>query len=133
MASPEFILSSFFILLRGIEALTPYALMSPGMFAWLNQALVIALLASLAMIFGDLFMKHGAEESVRAGELLLTGPLAKSFWLSVIGLGAVAPIVLMLWPISSIVPNVIAAVLVLFGLWMYEHLWIKAGQAVPLS
>jgi formate-dependent nitrite reductase membrane component NrfD len=103
------------------------------MFAWLNQALIIALLASLAMIFGDLFMKHGAEESVRAGEMLLTGPLSKSFWLFVIGLGAVAPIVLMLWPISSSVPNIIAAVLVLFGLWMYENLWIKAGQAVPLS
>jgi len=125
--------AAFFILLRGIEALTPYALMSAAMFAWLNQALVIALLASLAMIFGDLFMKHGAEESVRAGDLLLTGPLARSFWLFVIGLGAVAPIILMLWPISSILPNVIAAVLVLFGLWMYEHLWIKAGQAVPLS
>jgi hypothetical protein len=23
--------------------------------------------------------------------------------------------------------------LALFGLWMYENLWIKAGQAVPLS
>jgi hypothetical protein len=39
----------------------------------------------------------------------------------------------MLWPVSSIVPNVIAALLVLFGLWFYEHLWIKAGQALPLS
>jgi Fe-S-cluster-containing dehydrogenase component/formate-dependent nitrite reductase membrane component NrfD len=125
--------AAFFILLRGIEALTPYALMTPAMFAWLNQVLVIALLASLAMIFGELFMKHGAEDAVRAGELLLTGPLAKSFWLLAIGLGAVAPIILTLWPISSIVPNVIAAILVLFGLWMYEHLWIKAGQAVPLS
>jgi formate-dependent nitrite reductase membrane component NrfD len=95
--------------------------------------LVIALLASLAMIFGELFMKHGAEDAVRAGELLLTGPLARSFWLFAIGLGALAPIILMLWPTSSIVPNVIAAILVLFGLWIYEHLWIKAGQAVPLS
>jgi hypothetical protein len=50
-----------------------------------------------------------------------------------IGLGNIVPIVLVLWPISSILPNILAAVLVLFGLWMYEHLWIKAGQAVPLS
>jgi hypothetical protein len=30
-------------------------------------------------------------------------------------------------------PNFVAALLALFGLWFYEHLWIKAGQAVPLS
>jgi len=125
--------AAFFILLRAVEALTPYALMSPAMSAWLNQALVIALFASLAMTFGDLFMKHGSEESARAGESLLSGTLAKPFWLLAIGLGAVAPIILMLWPINSVVPNVMAAVLVLFGLWMYEYLWIKAGQSVPLS
>jgi hypothetical protein len=48
-------------------------------------------------------------------------------------LGALAPIALTLWPTSSIYPNLAAAVLALFGLWMYENLWIKAGQAVPLS
>ena len=125
--------AAFFILLRGVEALTPYELMSPAMFAWLNQSLIIALLAGLAIIFAELFMKHGAEDAIRSGELLLSGPLSKSFWLFAIGLGMVAPIVLMLWPVSSIIPNVVAALLVLFGLWMYEHLWIKAGQALPLS
>jgi Fe-S-cluster-containing dehydrogenase component/formate-dependent nitrite reductase membrane component NrfD len=125
--------SAFLIVIRAIEALTPYQLISPAMFAWLNQALMITLLAGLAMIFGELFMKHGAEDSTRAGNMLLIGPLKKPFWLLAIGLGNVVPIVLVLWPISSILPNILAAVLVLFGIWMYEHLWIKAGQAVPLS
>jgi hypothetical protein len=43
------------------------------------------------------------------------------------------PIGLTFWQVSSVVPNVVASLLALFGLWMYEHLWIKAGQAVPLS
>jgi len=125
--------AAFFILLRGVEALTPYAFMSAPLFAWLNQALIIALLASLAIILGELFMKHGTQDAMRAGALLVSGPLSRSFWIFTIGLGLVAPILLMLWPIGSIIPNVIAALLVLAGLWMYEHLWIKAGQAVPLS
>jgi hypothetical protein len=91
------------------------------------------LLAGLAMIFGDLFMKHGAEDSVLAGALLLTGPLRNSFWLFAVGLGVVVPMGLILWPIGSLIPIVAAALLALFGLWMYEHLWIKAGQALPLS
>jgi len=35
--------------------------------------------------------------------------------------------------LGSLIPYIVAALLALFGLWMYEHLWIKAGQAVPLS
>ena len=103
------------------------------LFTWIGQLMVISVFAGLAMIFGELFMKHGAEDAMRAGELLVNGPLRNSFWIYVIGIGSVVPVVLVLWPISSLIPNIIAAVLVLFGLWMYEHLWIKAGQAVPLS
>jgi formate-dependent nitrite reductase membrane component NrfD len=85
------------------------------------------------MIFAELFLKHGSDDAVRAGELLTKGALRKSFWILVIGLGTFVPVLLILLPIGSVFPNVIAAVLALFGLWMYEHLWIKAGQALPLS
>jgi Fe-S-cluster-containing dehydrogenase component/formate-dependent nitrite reductase membrane component NrfD len=103
------------------------------LFSWLGHLLVISLCLSLAMIFGELFMKHGAEDAVRAGEMLVRGPLKRSFWLFVVIAGTILPIVLVLWPISSLIPNIAAALLALFGLWMYEHLWVRAGQAVPLS
>ena len=103
------------------------------LFSWLGHLLVISLCLSLAMIFGELFMKHGAEDAVRAGEMLVRGPLKISFWLFVVIAGTILPIVLVLWPISSLIPNIAAALLALFGLWMYEHLWVRAGQAVPLS
>ena len=103
------------------------------LFISIGHLLVISLLASLAMILGELLMKHGAEDAVRAGALLLYGPLSKPFWLCAIGLGIVVPVALVLWPVSSLIPNIVAAILVLFGLWYYEHLWIKAGQALPLS
>lgn len=103
------------------------------MYYWLGNLLIVSLLAGLAMILGDLFMKHGSEDVLRSAGLLTRGQLRKQFWIFVVGLGAIVPIALMLWPSGSILPNIIASVLVLFGLWMYENLWIKAGQAVPLS
>jgi formate-dependent nitrite reductase membrane component NrfD len=103
------------------------------MFYWLANLIVISLFFSAAMIFAELFMKHGADDALRAGELLTKGALRKSFWISVIGLGTIVPVLLILLPIGSVFPNMIAAILALFGLWMYEHLWIKAGQALPLS
>ena len=121
------------ILIGTLEFVTPYQFISPQLFAWLVRVLSISLLASLAMICSDLFMKHGAEDAVRAADLLLTGPLRNSFWLLAIGLGVIVPMALILWSFGSILPIVAAAFLALFGLWMYEHLWIKAGQALPLS
>jgi Fe-S-cluster-containing dehydrogenase component/formate-dependent nitrite reductase membrane component NrfD len=106
---------------------------SLSLFAWLGHLLVISLFAGLAMILGELVMKHGSEEAVRSADLLLTGALSKSFWLFVVGLGTLVPVALIFWQVSSLVPNIVASLLALFGLWMYEHLWIKAGQAVPLS
>jgi formate-dependent nitrite reductase membrane component NrfD len=103
------------------------------MLYWLGNLLVVALLAGLAMVLGELFMNHGSEAVARPAHLLVRGALWKQFWLVVVGLGALAPIALTLWPTSSIYPNLAAALLALFGLWMYENLWIKAGQAVPLS
>jgi formate-dependent nitrite reductase membrane component NrfD len=103
------------------------------LFYWLGNLLLVSILIGLAMVFAELFMKHGAEDAVRASRLLTTGALSRQFWIFVIGLGAIVPSLLILWPIGSLAPNIIAAALALFGLWMYEHLWIKAGQAVPLS
>jgi Fe-S-cluster-containing dehydrogenase component/formate-dependent nitrite reductase membrane component NrfD len=125
--------AAMLILLGALELVTPYQFMSPQMFFWLIHVLTVSLLAGLAMIFGELFMKHGTEEAVRAGHLLLGGPLWKSFWMVAVGLGIVLPALLIFWPTGSLLPNVAAALLVLFGLWFYDHLWIKAGQAIPLS
>ncbi|HEX2928648.1 MAG TPA: NrfD/PsrC family molybdoenzyme membrane anchor subunit, partial [Candidatus Binatia bacterium] len=121
------------MLIGALEMITPYQFISAQLFGWLVNILVVSLLASLAIIFSDLFMKHGADDAVRAGDLLITGTLNRSFWIVVVGIGAIVPGGLILWPVRSLIPHIAAAVLVLFGLWMYEHLWIKAGQAVPLS
>jgi hypothetical protein len=106
---------------------------SSPMFYWLGNVLVISLFAGLAMIFAEHIMNRRSEEVARAGDLLIKGALRKQFWIFVVLLGAIGPIALILWPTASLIPNVIASVLVLLGLWMYENLWIKAGQAVPLS
>jgi Fe-S-cluster-containing dehydrogenase component/formate-dependent nitrite reductase membrane component NrfD len=120
-------------LLASLELVTPFQFISGQMVYWLGNLLVIVLLAGLAMTFGELFMSHGSEEVTRSANLLLRGALWKQFWLVVVLLGAIVPIGLSLWPTSSVYPNIAASVLVLIGLWMYENLWIKAGQAVPLS
>jgi Fe-S-cluster-containing dehydrogenase component/formate-dependent nitrite reductase membrane component NrfD len=121
------------LLIGSLETVTPFQFISPQMFVWLVNILIVSLLAGLALVFSDLFMKHGTDDAVRAGELLINGALARWFWIGVVGLGALVPAALILAPLGSLIAYPGAALLVLFGLWMYEHLWIKAGQALPLS
>jgi formate-dependent nitrite reductase membrane component NrfD len=121
------------IVIGSLELITPFQFMSAPMFSWLGNALVVSLCAGLAMIFSDLFMNHGSEELRRSAELLSRGALWKQFWIFAVLLGIVVPLVLMFWPTRSLLPNMVASLLVLSGLWIYENLWIKAGQSVPLS
>jgi hypothetical protein len=99
----------------------------------LNNLLGISLLLSLAMILVEISGSHRSEEVKRATDLLTRGALRKQFWILAIFLGVFAPIALLIWAAEFVWGPMAAGVLALFGLWMYEHLWIKAGQAVPLS
>jgi hypothetical protein len=48
-----------------------------------------------------------------------------------VGAGVALPAALL--ATSSPVAWTAGAVLVLLGLWIYEDLWVRAGQSIPLS
>jgi Fe-S-cluster-containing dehydrogenase component/formate-dependent nitrite reductase membrane component NrfD len=112
--------------------ISPLIKVSVALFLVLGQFLVISLFLMLAIILGELLLGHGSEDLVRATALLTRGALGKQFWLLVVGVGTVLPLGLILWPVH-LFSYLGAALLALAGLWYYEHLWIKAGQALPLS
>jgi Fe-S-cluster-containing dehydrogenase component/formate-dependent nitrite reductase membrane component NrfD len=112
--------------------ISPLTRAGVGVFLLLGQFLAVSLFLMLAMTVGETIFTHGSEELERATALLARGGLSKQFWILVIGVGTVLPLALILWP-GHLFSSLGAAVFALAGLWYYEHLWIKAGQAVPLS
>jgi len=113
--------------------IAPLMGVSVELFVLLGQFLLIALLLLLAMTLREMLLAHGSEELMRAKSLLTKGALRKQFWILVVGLGIFVPLALLLWPIFLLWFYLGAALLALVGLWIYENLWIKAGQSVPLS
>jgi Fe-S-cluster-containing dehydrogenase component/formate-dependent nitrite reductase membrane component NrfD len=101
----------------------------------LHDVLLWSLLANLFIILvGELWMPHGTRDAARAARLLLRGPYSRFFWGIVVGLGHAVPLLLLvLVPGVSLVASGIASVCALIGLLVFEHLWLMAGQAVPLS
>jgi Ni/Fe-hydrogenase subunit HybB-like protein len=116
------------LLLLGLAAgVGPYLLKTLG------TILSVALALSLAMVLGEAHQRHVSEDVGRATDLLKRGALSGSFWGGAIGIGTVLPVALLVIPAASGVAYALASIAALAGLWIFEDLWIKAGQAVPLS
>ena len=97
-----------------------------GLGLLMSVALVLHGITLLAELFGS----HANLDTARAARLITHGPWRRRFWLLTVTAGTLAPIVLA-WvnpPAAAL-----GALLALFGLWIYEDIWIKAGQALPLS
>jgi formate-dependent nitrite reductase membrane component NrfD len=103
------------------------------LYSLLDNLLGISLLLGLAMILVEISGSHRSEEVKRATDLLTRGALRKQFWILAIIFGVFVPIALLTLAGDFVWGPMAAAALALLGLWMYEHLWVKAGQAVPLS
>lgn len=100
-----------------------------------THILLAALAIGLVMILVELALPAMSEDFRRAADLILRGELSRRFWLVVVMLGTVLPMVLLGLGIAARASTLmaVAAILSLSGLWVFENLWIEAGQAVPLS
>ena len=99
----------------------------------LAGVLIAALLGEAVLLFAELSGSHANVDVARAGRLLTRGHFSGPFWGGAIVAGIVVPLAL-LWLFSSTATAVaIAGLLTLIGLWVYEDIWVKTGQSIPLS
>jgi Fe-S-cluster-containing dehydrogenase component/formate-dependent nitrite reductase membrane component NrfD len=98
--------------------------------AWLVGALAVGLGVHALVLLAELSGAHANLDTGRAARLLTRGPWRAPFWLGVVVAGIALPIVLAFLGAAG---AALAALLALGGLWLYEDLWVKAGQSLPLS
>jgi formate-dependent nitrite reductase membrane component NrfD len=106
---------------------SPWSLQLLG---WLVGA---GLAGNAIVLFAELAGTHANLDVARTARLITRGRLNHRFWIGAVGLGIAAPLLLLAVFPAGHGLGLIAAVLALVGLWMYEDVWIKAGQSVPLS
>ncbi len=121
------------MVIAGILMDTPPEILRPAVLI-----LLISLVVSLAMNMGEIALPHVSEDVRIAMQVLTSGSLSWRFWGLVIGIGLIAPIILAVLVLTSLLPGASAfamgaAVLALAGLWWFEELWVTAGQSAPLS
>ncbi|MBI4420492.1 MAG: polysulfide reductase NrfD [Gemmatimonadetes bacterium] len=94
-----------------------------GLLAW-------ALGAHALTLLGELTARHASTNAGAAALVLTRGRYAPAFWFA-LTLGALVPLVLLIF--GPVAAEPAAAVLALAGLLAYEHAFVMAGQAVPIS
>ena len=106
----------------------------------LLHALTTAVLGSLLFTFGvvaaELYTPHANKDVATAAEWLKRGPAAGRFWWGYALLGTAVPVLVFFGIFMGALPlgaGALAAVCALAGLWVYEDIWIRAGQSVAMS
>jgi formate-dependent nitrite reductase membrane component NrfD len=108
---------------------------NPATSVLLHAIVLWGLLANAFIILvGELWMPHGTQDAAQAARLILRGVYSRLFWGMVMGVGHVLPILLLaLIPGAPIGVTCLAGLCALAGLLVFEHIWLIAGQTVPLS
>jgi formate-dependent nitrite reductase membrane component NrfD len=103
----------------------------------LDRLLAAAVVVSTLMTLGEVFMRPYSADAQRAIEVMTHGKLKSGFWYGVILVGAAIPLVLLWFVLETGAPDiafdVLAALLALLGLYVFDETWIMAGQAPALS
>ena len=76
-------------------------------------------------------MRLQSSDAATVAKMITRGRFSLAFWLGTILIGNVLPLlILILGPAATTAP---AALLILAGLYIGEHIWVRAPQLVPLS
>jgi Fe-S-cluster-containing dehydrogenase component/formate-dependent nitrite reductase membrane component NrfD len=109
--------------------------LDPRVLDGLRPLLLFSLLAHGFLLAVELVSRHPVRDVALAARLITRGAYAVRFWAGAVGAGVVVPLVLVFIAArqDSVALSVLAALLSLAGLWVWEDVWVKAGQSVPLS
>ncbi len=101
------------------------------MSSFLNSVISISVVANLLIIFAELFITHPTTDAKKTADMIRNGRFSKQFWLGAIIIGNLIPLIFTLFVGTSMLP--VAGVLILIGLYVTEHIWVRAPQMITLS
>ncbi len=103
----------------------------------LATVLMVSLVVTGGLVLGEVALTPVSEDVQRAAGLLTGGALREKFWGLFMAMGVLLPVIFLLWAgaqaDASWFLHPLSALLALAGIWVFETLWVEAGQSVPLS
>ncbi|MCF8237881.1 MAG: polysulfide reductase NrfD [Saprospiraceae bacterium] len=104
-----------------------------GWTQFLITFLMVTIGLNLIILGAELAMPHPTHDTHRVVNMIVKGIYQKRFWIGTILLGNLMPLGLLYFGEGSTIGCAIAALLVLGGIYITEHIWVEAPQRIPLS
>ncbi len=102
--------------------------------AWqgfIQMMLLSSIAANLIILFAEIVTPHPTIDAKTTIQIIVSGRFKNAFWLGAVILGNLLPLALA-W-LGGAELLALAGVLLLFGIYVTEHIWIRAPQLIPLS
>lgn len=99
---------------------------------FLNKVMGIGIGVNLLVMLIELMTTHPTMDAHTTVKMILKGRYATKFYVLVVILGNVLPLLLILF-VPSIGVLALASVFVLAGIYFTEQIWVEAPQRIPLS
>ncbi len=102
----------------------------------LNGTLLGGVLVTFGVVLAELYSIHANKDVAAAARYVKRGPVRGRFWVGYVLVGVALPTLLLIGLVAPDMPagsGALAAILALAGLYVYEDVWIKAGQSVAMS
>ena len=122
-------------IMAGAAALGLVSLLQGEAITWapfLNRVMAIGIGVNLLVMLIELMTTHPTMDAHTTVNMILKGRYATKFYVLVVILGNVLPLLLILFA-PSIAVLAVASVLVLAGILFTEQIWVEAPQRIPLT
>lgn len=102
---------------------------------FLTWVMMPGIILQLATIFLEIATPHSTDDAKKTVELITRGQFSALFWWGGIMVGNVIPLTLLLVaePLLAVIFSGVSGILVLTGVYVIQHIWVRAPQLIPLS
>jgi Fe-S-cluster-containing dehydrogenase component/formate-dependent nitrite reductase membrane component NrfD len=98
---------------------------------YLRLVFCASIVLNLIVLVSELITPHPTADAKATVQMILSGRFRFQFWIGTLLLGNVLPLILA-W-LGGPLFLALAGVFVLIGIYITEHLWVRAPQLIPLS
>lgn len=130
------LLSVHMLLHSAIAGTAMFAIASPilGDPSWITlipKLLIGLLITKLIVDWFELATTHSTSDAKKTVWQITRGGFSRMYWIGVVLCGCLIPIVLACLPFAA--ATLLAGIITLAGLYIAEHIWVRAPQQIPLS
>lgn len=114
-----------------IAIVAPYLYHGEGWENAVRMGLYGGIAFNLVIIFAEILTPHPTADAKKTVQMIVRGRFGAAFWLGSVTLGNLLPLIILWIAGAALLP--LAGALALIGMYITEHIWVRAPQLIPLS